>query len=152
MALFLFIALLALPGPSIHAKLTRREHARDRLLNMDRVKATTSPPGTGGPLVWILAAAKRMRNTSDRNLSRRAEASPRTADVSISAITGESARHPNVSRQLDHKQRIGDPAEAATGLSSRSVVAAALDLTRDIRRYDRPSGCQDGRLMARLTG
>jgi hypothetical protein len=38
MALFLFIVLLALPCPSIRAELTRREHARDRLLNMDRVK------------------------------------------------------------------------------------------------------------------
>jgi hypothetical protein len=31
----LVIALLALPCPSIRAKLTRREHAQDRLLNMD---------------------------------------------------------------------------------------------------------------------
>jgi hypothetical protein len=30
----------------------------------------------------------------------------RTADVSISAITGESARYPNGSRQLDPKQII----------------------------------------------
>jgi hypothetical protein len=36
MPLLLLIALLALPSPSIRAKLTRREHARDRLLNMDR--------------------------------------------------------------------------------------------------------------------
>jgi hypothetical protein len=47
MALSLFIALIALPCPSIRAKLTRREHARDRLLNMDRVEATRSPPRTG---------------------------------------------------------------------------------------------------------
>jgi hypothetical protein len=75
MALLLFIALLALPCPSIRAKLTRREHARDRLLNMDRVKASRSPPGTGGHS-YGLAAAKRMRNTSARKLSQRAEASP----------------------------------------------------------------------------
>jgi hypothetical protein len=37
----------------------------------------------------------------------RAVVSSRTANVSISAVTGESARHPNASRQLDHKQRIG---------------------------------------------
>jgi hypothetical protein len=37
MELLLFIALPALPCPSIRAKLTRREYARDRLLNMDRV-------------------------------------------------------------------------------------------------------------------
>jgi hypothetical protein len=41
--------------------------------------------------------------------SLRAVVLSRTADVSTSAITGESAHHPDESRQLDHKQRIGDP-------------------------------------------
>jgi hypothetical protein len=40
MELLLFIALIALPRPSIRAKLPRREHDRGRLLNMDCVKAT----------------------------------------------------------------------------------------------------------------
>jgi hypothetical protein len=40
MELLLFIALIALPCPSIRATLPRREHAWDRLLNIDRVKAT----------------------------------------------------------------------------------------------------------------
>jgi hypothetical protein len=40
--------------------------------------------------------------------SLRAVVLSRTADVSTSAITGESAHHPDESRQLDHKQRIGD--------------------------------------------
>ena len=40
MALLLFIALLALRCSSIRAKLIRREHAPDRLLNMGRLRAT----------------------------------------------------------------------------------------------------------------
>jgi hypothetical protein len=40
----LFIVLLALRCSSIRAKLTRREHAFDRLLNMGRIRAAR-PPG-----------------------------------------------------------------------------------------------------------
>jgi hypothetical protein len=43
MALLLFIALLALLCSSIRAKLTRRERALDRLLNMGRIRATGPP-------------------------------------------------------------------------------------------------------------
>jgi hypothetical protein len=43
MALLLFIALLALLCSSIRAKLTRREHAPGRLLNMGRIGAARPP-------------------------------------------------------------------------------------------------------------
>jgi hypothetical protein len=43
MALLLFIVLLALRCSSIRAKLTRREHALDRLLNMGRIRAARPP-------------------------------------------------------------------------------------------------------------
>ena len=54
------------------------------------------------------------------------------ADVSTSAITGESAHHPDESRQLDHKQRIGHIEEVCfpvalcvrTGGRYRGTVAA----------------------------
>jgi hypothetical protein len=52
MALLLFIALLALLCSSIRAKLTRREHAPDRLLNMSRIsRRVEASPQAGRDLI-----------------------------------------------------------------------------------------------------
>jgi hypothetical protein len=40
----------------------------------------------------------------------------RTADVNISAITGESSHHPNVSRQLDHGSLLLSVSDLPPGL------------------------------------
>jgi hypothetical protein len=48
MALLLFIAILALLCSSIRAKLTRREHAPGRLLNMGRIRGLGQQLRTGG--------------------------------------------------------------------------------------------------------
>src|SRR5260370_27613804 len=65
----------------------------------------------------------------------------RLPPVHIRPRTGRSA-FPGTLRFGDRRpRRIGDPAQAVTGLESRSVVAATLSLTRDIRRSGRLWEC-----------